>query len=427
MNKLLRTHRLPCLLSLTLTVCCGWGTVWAEDGKWAVKPGDTMGNIVTQQYPGYANRAAIMQAIIKANPDAFIKNDLNRLVIGRTLTLPDAKSIPDLQPPVIVPDKAANASADTAASARLKELESQLAQLQDHLKSLESENTTLKTQVEGSETDKQHKSAELSKLEARIKELEQLNATQAAATAPVSTASTVNPTSGTVPTAASTAELDALKTELEASQQALTKQQQATDELKQQVTDNQKQADDLHTQVADLTRQNDTLQNDLKQAQAVATAAQKNAENSSSLPWILLGLLTLFILPLLWLLKRKRDEPSIATVPSPSKPVEPPSVITPTVDVTAKRAIPEETMAVSAPLNLDTQPSVAALEPMNVATVEEIPAPPENPDVDMKLDIARAYLDLRDSAAAADMLQEVLLEGGSRQRQDAREILSFIT
>lgn len=124
---------------------------------------------------------------------------------------------------------------------------------------------------------------------------------------------------------------------------------------KQQVTDNQKQADDLHTQVVDLTRQNDTLQNDLKQAKKVEnTAAQKNAENSSSLPWILLGLLTLFILPLLWLLKRKRDEPSIATVPSPSKPVEPPSVITPTVDVTAKRAIPEETMAVSAPLNLDT-------------------------------------------------------------------------
>jgi FimV-like protein len=423
MNKLLRTHRLPCLLSLTLTVCCGWGTVWAEDGKWAVKPGDTMGNIVTQQYPGYANRAAIMQAIIKANPDAFIKNDLNRLVIGRTLTLPDAKSIPDLQPPVIVPDKAANASADTAASARLKELESQLAQLQDHLKSLESENTTLKTQVEGSETDKQHKSAELSKLEARIKELEQLNSAKSATPAPSSDA--VPKTVATDTT--STADLDALKTELEASQQALTKQQQATDELKQQVTDNQKQADDLHTQVADLTRQNDTLQNDLKQAQAVATAAQKNAENSSSLPWILLGLLTLFILPLLWLLKRKRDEPSIATVPSPSKPVEPPSVITPTVDVTAKRAIPEETMAVSAPLNLDTQPSVAALEPVNVATVEEIPAPPENPDVDMKLDIARAYLDLRDSAAAADMLQEVLLEGGSRQRQDAREILSFIT
>ncbi len=423
MNKLLRTHRLPCLLSLTLTVCCGWGTVWAEDGKWAVKPGDTMGNIVTQQYPGYANRAAIMQAIIKANPDAFIKNDLNRLVIGRTLTLPDAKSIPDLQPPVIVPDKAANASADTAASARLKELESQLAQLQDHLKSLESENTTLKTRVEGSETDKQHKSAELSKLEARIKELEQLNSAKSATPAPSSDA--VPKTVATDTT--STADLDALKTELEASQQALTKQQQATDELKQQVTDNQKQADDLHTQVADLTRQNDTLQNDLKQAQAVATAAQKNAENSSSLPWILLGLLTLFILPLLWLLKRKRDEPSIATVPSPSKPVEPPSVITPTVDVTAKRAIPEETMAVSAPLNLDTQPSVAALEPVNVATVEEIPAPPENPDVDMKLDIARAYLDLRDSAAAADMLQEVLLEGGSRQRQDAREILSFIT
>ena len=58
---------------------------------------------------------------------------------------------------------------------------------------------------------------------------------------------------------------------------------------------------------------------------------------------------------------------------------------------------------------------------------EEAVLPPEDPEVDLKLDIARAYLDIRDSEAAAEMLQEVLTEGGSRQRQDAREILSFIT
>jgi FimV-like protein len=51
---------------------------------------------------------------------------------------------------------------------------------------------------------------------------------------------------------------------------------------------------------------------------------------------------------------------------------------------------------------------------------------PESPDAELKLDIARAYLDLREPEAAAEILREVIVEGGSRQQQEAGEILSFI-
>jgi FimV-like protein len=61
-------------------------------------------------------------------------------------------------------------------------------------------------------------------------------------------------------------------------------------------------------------------------------------------------------------------------------------------------------------------------------TEPEIPAViiPESPDAELKLDIARAYLDLREPEAAAEILREVIVEGGSRQQQEAGEILSFI-
>lgn len=44
----------------------------------------------------------------------------------------------------------------------------------------------------------------------------------------------------------------------------------------------------------------------------------------------------------------------------------------------------------------------------------------------LKLNIARAYLDKRDAKAASELLQEVLRDGDEAQKQQAREILSFI-
>ena len=417
MNKLRHQYRLPCLLSLTLATVGVGNSVWAADGKWEVKSGDTIENIVSQQYAGYSNRTAIMDAIRKANPQSFINNDLNRVIIGKTLILPDASKIQGLnvRPPVTPPAQPTTVDA-TQTQARLKTLETQLTQLQDTLKSAETENVALKEQVAGFESEKHDKGEELTKLEARIKELETLNQNAANTTVQSTAENTASSDSAT------DTELGTLKAELAKNQQALTEQQQSNDVLKQQVEEAQQQTTGLREQVADLSRQNDALQNDLSQTRTAVEAAEKKAEHSALLPWVLLGLLALLVLPLLWLLKRKREEPVIATVTAPVA-VEPISVVAKVEgETTATKEASREVEPIAAIAPAGVVSTESALSP-DVIDSNEIS---ENPDVDLKLDIARAYLDLRDSNAAAEILQEVMTEGDTRQRQEAREILSFI-
>lgn len=147
----------------------------------------------------------------------------------------------------------------------------------------------------------------------------------------------------------------------------------------------------LQTQLDELRAQNSALQNDIQQLRASMAVAESSKATASSLPWILLGLLALLTLPLIWLLRRKQA-PLVMPVPVAA-------------DTLAERSA------------MPTMPTVSAA-----------PAPPQpdNPEAALKLDIARAYLDLRDAEAAADILQDVLSDGNERQRQEAREILSFI-
>jgi FimV-like protein len=298
----------------------------AEDKVWEIKSNDTLGVIIAKTYPGYANRQAIMQELLKGNPDAFANKDINHLIVGKKLDLPDASKISGLQPPppektVDVPD----------AEQKLKGLEARRVELEASVKSLEAEN--------------QAKKAELEKLNAKLQA-----------------------------------------------------QQQVAEEAK--------------TQLTDARRENGALLNDLQQARAATALAEKKVSGFGSLPWILLGLLTLVTLPLLWLLWQKREQPlAVAVLPVEGKPAE--------REVPQnERVVPSGAVAVS---------GVSLAEAVPVLPEEESPAViDDSPDAGLKLDIARAYMDLRDTGAAVDMLQDVLLEGGSRQRQEAREILSFI-
>jgi len=317
------------------------GMTFAEDKTVEIQPGNVLGKIVAEHYPGYANRQAIMQEILKRNPTAFSSQNVNSLIVGKTLKLPDAKDIPDLKPPV---PKAVGGS-DPATQKKITELETQVTELNDTVALLKEENAGLQEMVKGS------------------------------VEAPATT------TTGT----------DELQKQLDAAKQSLQEAETAKRTLEEQV--------------ASAKHDNETLQNDLQQIRAAAAIAESNASSAGSLPWILLGLLALLTLPLIWLLRRKREPAPLVVGKAAAIPAvavaEVPAVLTTTPDV-----LPSTTG--------DTiEAAVVAVE--------------ENADVSLKLDIARAYLDLRDSAAAADILQDVVAEGGERQRQEAREILSFIT
>lgn len=488
-------------------------SVAAEDKTRDIKPGDTLGAIVSQEYPGYDNRQAIMEAILKANPDAFVSNNLNLMTVGKTLKLPAADTIPELQPPP-PPSATTDQSAqeklqalqterdnltETVAllkdeNAQLKELvqgfekkqtaapttpteteaatkETQtnqtatatgdMAELQQKVATLEGENTELQTQLETAKMDLSDNQAQTEELKKQLAELQKQPTSASPATGSENqTASTTGNTAELqqkittlegentelqtqletvkMDLGDSQAEAEELKKQLAGLQQQPADGSPATDnenqtvvatgdtaELQQKIAalegektefqtqletakmdlgDSQAQAEEVKTQLADLQRQNDALSNDLQQARAATAVAESKAANSNRLPWILLGLMALLMLPLLWLLKRYRDEPSITTLPAAQ--VQPVS-IQPTAPTPA---------AVSTPVTRSLGENEQVVE-----------REPENPDADLKLDIARAYLDLRNPEAAAEILKDVITEGGSRQQQEAREILSFIS
>ena len=393
------TVRLALLSSLVVMSLSLSGIASAEEKTWEIKSNDTLGIVVAKQYPGYGNRNAIMQAILKANPSAFVGGNINRLIVGKTLTLPEASDIPDLKPPA-PPATAADANVDKATLQRLQALEAERKEMEETLKLLEEENAALQEMVKNYEENKQAKETELTQLADKVKALEGKLA-NSATTTPATT-----PSSGTETDALATLKTDLaalqtqnteLKTQLTASKQALEESTLATTGLK--------------TQLDELKHQNDLLNNDLQQAHASVSIAEKKSSGSNWLPWALLGLLTLLMLPLLWLLKRNREEPRVKTVIAPPKPA--PLVAAPK---------PSDPVSYS---DASTPPVSSTAMP---ATKPEIPAVtiPENPDAELKLDIARAYLDLREPEAAAEILREVIAEGGSRQQQEAGEILSFI-
>ncbi len=60
----------------------------AEASSYAVKPGDTLGRIAIQNKPASVSLDQMLVAFLKANPSAFINNNMNLLRAGRTLAIP---------------------------------------------------------------------------------------------------------------------------------------------------------------------------------------------------------------------------------------------------------------------------------------------------------------------------------------------------
>jgi pilus assembly protein FimV len=65
----------------------------AAQSQYKVKSGDTLGRIATQVKPVDISLDMMLVALYRANPDAFIGNNMNRLKSGRILSVPDSDAI----------------------------------------------------------------------------------------------------------------------------------------------------------------------------------------------------------------------------------------------------------------------------------------------------------------------------------------------
>jgi len=96
-------------LSLMTTVICPWPLLGDEafvvleyksstisrginSGGYLVRPGDTLANIVAQQYGYVPNQQDLFRQIVAQNPRAFVGGNPNRLLSGVTLNLSGSES-----------------------------------------------------------------------------------------------------------------------------------------------------------------------------------------------------------------------------------------------------------------------------------------------------------------------------------------------
>ena len=411
-------------VALVLTgILSGVNTSVAKEREWVIKSNDTLSKIVERYYPSIRNKKAVIRAIVQDNPNAFRRGNAHDLILGKVLILPEpdrfkntttkaetdstASDASKVVEPVAVVEPvneapetvaestsaeapATNKSASNVPSnvkEKIDELEEGRKELEETLKLVEEENASLQSMVGKYEEQKHAQDAQIAKLEDQVKQLE-ANLKNTDSTKAVTPVPAVAPVA---PVAAASEDSAAIS---------------------KQLAEKERVTETLKTQLAETKRQNDALQEEL---QTKITIMESNSSNN--LPWIISALLALVMLPLLWLLKQKMQALPTVSVANQALKKEP--VAKPVTQAAApKVADPLPTATITT--------STATVTPV-VSNARADDHSDDNLEADIKLDMARAYMDLRNASAAAEILQDVLLEGGARQRQEAREILSFIS
>lgn len=411
-------------VALVLTgILSGVNTSVAKEREWVIKSNDTLSKIVERYYPSIRNKKAVIRAIVQDNPNAFRRGNAHDLILGKVLILPEpdrfkntttkaetdstASDASKVVEPVAVVEPVNEAPETVAESTsaevpttnksasnvpsnvkeKIDELEEGRKELEETLKLVEEENASLQSMVGKYEEQKHAQDAQIAKLEDQVKQLE-ANLKNTDSTKAVTPAPAVAPVA---PVAAASEDSAAIS---------------------KQLAEKERVTETLKTQLAETKRQNDALQEEL---QTKITTMESNSSNN--LPWIISALLALVMLPLLWLLKQKMQALPTVSVANQTLKKEP--VAKPVTQAAAPK------VADSLPTATIATPTATVTPVVSNARADD--HSDDNLEADIKLDMARAYMDLRNASAAAEILQDVLLEGGARQRQEAREILSFIS
>ncbi len=188
---------------------------------------------------------------------------------------------------------------------------------------------------------------------------------------------------------------------------------------------------ELRAQVAELEKlkqQQDKLiaMKDSDLAAAQQRLAQSNGTASSGTPlWAWIGWALLIIGALAWLLSRRRQRVA-PPKPAPRKPLfETPAVAVPVAPVadTPKPEVVAPSAPVAAPATAGTaRPTWHSGEPAADAVASLAPLNPA-PAGRERLELAIAYLDLGDTVTARDLLNEVAAGNDETARQEALQLL----
>lgn len=388
-SKMKVSFRLQSLAAMLLLSCSV--SVLAESKTITIQANDTLSKIVAQHYPQLtpSQHLPIMDEVLRNNEAAFVEGNIHRLIVGKSLNLPDYRVATNNPTPAsdtqnTSPPEATEKTSSTD-NQKAQQLETARNQLQQQVEKLEGENSSLRERIEKYETERKQLDDELKSLEQEVKDLQVKLKQQ-----------------GSQQTSETTELLDKANTELAGFKEENQSLKKALEDAKSLLAKRDAEIEQLQNQINTLNTDTQKLETDLQATQVANTELVKNKQQptfNKMLPWLLAGLSSLLLIALLWLLRRQNRTDTTTTITEAAQ--------TPATPPTANEASP--------------------FKPQNTATDEpSLPNEPDHPDAKIKLNIARAYLDMRDTDAAYDILQEVLREGSNPQKQEAREILSFI-
>lgn len=372
----------------------------AEAKTITIQPNDTLSDIIYTHYPNANNPLEIMRKVHANNPNAFVANNPNRLIVGKQLTLDDeAPQTLELEAQARI--ELLNTEKQSL-NTQLQAVEKENGELKLLIKrfeaeqatvtapapnpALEEENTQLKLLIKRFESEQKSYDATIQQLESKITALNEKIAT-----------TTVDPTQAAAANELSTK----LSNDLKKAQEDYATLQAQLKEARDLAAKSDQQLADIKAQLSTQQNTNKELSQALQEARDLNSQLTLNLQTkqqSSNLPWFLAGGTALLLLPLLWLVRRRSTEST----------------------VTAKPVLTPSTAPSNAPDVLKADSGMQVTEPLPGHFALGFN------EGNLKLNIARAYLDKRDAKAASELLQEVLRDGDEAQKQQAREILSFI-
>lgn len=366
-----------------------------DGSDYDVRGGDTLSEIAAR-VGGSATLDQTMIALLRANPDAFIGGNINRLKAGAVLRMPGESAMTELdaqQASAIVHSQAQEWRASRRAAPQPADAD---------VASASSSAAVTNRQVSTPEST----GPRVADARLEIVPPGASDATKA----------------GTQSGISAGGEGAMLQQELTTTKETLAAREAETEDLKSRVAELEK----LQLQQQQLIAMKDS---ELAAAQQQLAATQKQQTQASVLPWVIGigGALVLGAL-VVWFLRR-RD----ASVPSFRAPV---ASATPSIaDAFAPvRAVEAEPAAVMEPEPVAEPIAAVAPAPVRApeAPVKAVPAwhnggavrlDPEAQAAHERLELARAYLDLGDLAGARQLLGEVVINGDHAARQQASRML----
>ncbi|PID46128.1 MAG: hypothetical protein CSB47_05320 [Proteobacteria bacterium] len=382
-----------------------------------VQSRDTLGKIVNRFYVG-PNRSTLqlMKAIVAANPSAFVRGDMNLLKRDALLVLPGNDWLvnePRFRTPknVAAPQHSTDASTDVAV-ANLPDRTPQ--QMQDRIIFLEAERSSLISQVEVLKR-------ETATLEKKIRQLE-LDSQKSDEQLLILDKEVIRLTklldnqSKLVNGEVSSSELLELQEKLRAVQQETVSLKEELSKAQTELSNNiflRAQADQT---IARLTQENRQLQHVLQESQPGIHYFGETSESPQlslfggklNLPiWLMVLAGALFSLVMVALLATRRKRSGAVNTPDP----EPQAADQENgLDLLLETPVAEEERSFA---QLAHHPEENVFKMFDEGTLE----------VDLKLDMAEAYLEVADFESAKSVLREVIADGSELQRRKANRLM----